>query len=94
MCVGIRNFANSENVNEKGINNNSHKWEIARGWALPISTCASLQEVFKQAGAAQIEDKNGLTFRNVTMLRFIGLKGAVQRRLEHKLINSAIAGLH
>lgn len=60
---------------------------------MPVSTCASLQEMFKQAGAAQIGDKKGLTVRNVTMLRFIGLKGAVQRKLEHKLSNSAIAGL-
>lgn len=82
FCVGIMNFANGENVNEKGINNNSYKWEIAGGWALPMSTCASLQEVFKQAGAAQIGDKKGLTVRNVTMLRFIGFKGAVQRKLE------------
>lgn len=59
-----------------------------------MSTCASLQEVFKQAGAAQIGDKKSLTVRNVTMLRFIGLKGAVQGKLEHKLSNSAIADPH
>lgn len=88
------NFANSENVNENVINNNSYKWEIARGWALPVSTSASLQEVFKQAGAAQTGDKKGLTFRNVTVFRIIGLKGAVQKKLEHKFSNSVIASFH
>lgn len=80
FSVGIMNFASSENASEKGINN-SYQWEIAGGWALPMSTCASLQEVFKQAGAAQIEDK-GLTVSNVTTLRFTGLKAAAQRKLE------------
>lgn len=47
-----------------------------------MSTCASLQEVFKQAGAAQIGDKKSLAVRNITMLRLIGLKGAVQGKLE------------
>lgn len=81
FCVAIMNSANSENVNEKGINNYSYKWEIAGGWALPMSTCASLQEVFKQAEADQTGDKKGLTIQNVTTLRFICLKGAVQRKL-------------
>lgn len=82
FCFGIINSANSENVNERGIRPNSYKWEIAGGWALPMTTCASLQEVFKQAGAAQIGDKEGSAVRNVTMWRFIGLKGAVQRKLQ------------
>lgn len=79
---GIINSANSENVNERGIKPNSYKWEIAGGWALPVSTCALLQEVFKQAGAAQIGDKEGSAVGNLTMWRFIGLKGAVQRKLQ------------
>lgn len=82
FCFGIINSANSENVNERGIKPNSSKWEIAGGWALPMSTCPSLQEVFKQAGAAQIGDKEGSAARNVTMGRFTGLKGAVHRKLQ------------
>lgn len=79
---GIINTANNENVNERGIKPNSYKGEIARGWALPMSTRPSLQEVFKQAGAAQIGDKQGSAVRNVTMWRFIGLKGPAQRKLQ------------
>jgi len=82
FCVGIMTLVNSEKVNEKDIKSNSYKWEIAGGWALPMSTCASLQEAFKQAGTAQIEDEKSLTVRNITMLRCSGLKGAVQRKLE------------
>lgn len=47
-----------------------------------MSTRPSLQEVFKQAGAAQIGDKQGSAVRNVTMGRFIGLKGPAQRKLQ------------
>lgn len=92
FCFGIINSANSENVNERGIKCNSYKWEIAGGWALPVSTCPSLQEVFKQAGAAQIGDKEGSAVRNVAMWRFIGLKGAVQRKLQ--LSSSAATDRH